>query len=124
MEIWRKIQIAAGVFAMVAVALTVATLNFPNLVYWTMWAWTIVLWLMLFLGPMPVVERNRKNHQIAMALFFLLAVLVAVSVNTWLQGLWPATHGFSRGVLVYSVAYYVVALVFAAWLKLKEKKNK
>ena len=124
MEIWRKIQIVAGVFAMVAVALTVATLNFPNLVYWTMWAWTIVLWLMLFLGPMPVVERNRKNHQIAMALFFLLAVLVAVSVNTWLQGLWPATHGFSRGVLVYSVAYYVVALVFAAWLKLKEKKNK
>ena len=124
MEIWRKIQIAAGVFAMVAVALTVATLNFPNLVYWTMWAWTIVLWLMLFLGPMPVVERNRKNHQIAMALFFLLAVLVAVSVNTWLQGLWPATHGFSRGVLVYSAVYYVVALVFAAWLKLKEKKNK
>ena len=102
MEIWRKIQIATGVFAMVAVALTVVTLNFPNLVYWTMWAWTIVLWLMLFLGPMPVVERNKKNHQIAMALFFLLAVLVAVSVNTWLQGQWPATHGFSRGVLVYS----------------------
>jgi hypothetical protein len=124
MEIWRKIQIVAGVFAMVAVALTVATLNFPNLVYWTMWAWTIVLWLMLFLGPMPVIERNRKNHQIAMALFFLLAVLVAVSVNTWLQGLWPATHGFSRGVLVYSAVYYVVALVFAAWLKLKERKNK
>ncbi len=124
MEIWRKIQIATGVFAMVAVALTVATLNFPNLVYWTMWAWTIVLWLMLFLGPMPVVERNRKNHQIAMALFFLLAVLVAVSANTWLQGQWPVTHGFSRGVLVYSVSYYVVALVFAAWLKLKEKKNK
>ena len=124
MEIWRKIQIVAGVFAMVAVALTVATLNFPNLVYWTMWAWTIVLWLMLFLGPMPVVERNRKNHQIAMALFFLLAVLVAVSANTWLQGQWPSTHGFSRGVLVYSAVYYVVALVFAAWLKLKEKKNK
>ena len=124
MEIWRKIQIAAGVFAMVAVALTIATLNFPNLVYWAMWAWTIVLWLMLFLGPMPVVERNRKNHQIAMALFFLLAVLVAVSTNTWLQGQWPAAHGFSRGVLVYSTVYYVVALVFAAWLKLKEKKNK
>ena len=124
MEIWRKIQIAAGVFATVAVALTVATLNFPNLVYWTMWAWTIVLWLMLFLGPMPVVERNKKNHQIALALFFLLAVLVAVSVNTWMQGQWPATHGFSRGVLVYSAVYYVVALVFAAWLKLKEKKNK
>jgi hypothetical protein len=124
MEIWRKIQIANGVFAMVAVALTVATLNFPNLVYWTMWAWTIVLWLMLFLGPMPVIERNKKNNQIAMALFFLLAVLVAVSVNTWLQGLWPATHGFSRGVLVYSAVYYVVALVFAAWLMLKEKKNK
>ena len=124
MEIWRKIQIANGVFAMVAVALTVATLNFPNLVYWTMWAWTIVLWLMLFLGPMPVVERNKKNHQIALALFFLAAVFGAVSINTWLQIEWPETHGFSRGVMVYSAFYLVAAYVFAAWLKMKEKKNK
>ena len=124
MDIWRKFQIATGVCAAVAVALTVATLNLHNLVYWTMWAWTITLWFLLSLWPMPVIERNKKNHQIAMALFFLLAVLVAVSANTWLQGQWPATHGFSRGVMVYSTAYYVVALVFAAWLKLKEKKNK
>ena len=75
MEIWRKFQIAACVCAAVAVALTVATLNLHNLVYWTMWAWTITLWFLLFLWPMPVIERNKKNHQIAMALFFLLAVL-------------------------------------------------
>jgi hypothetical protein len=124
MEIWRKMQIATTVFAVVAVAMTVATVYFPNVVYGAMWAWSIELWFLLFLGPMPVIERNKKNNQIAMALFFLLAVLVAVSANTWLQGQWPATHGFSRGVLVYSVAYYVVALVFAAWLKEKEKKNK
>ena len=124
MEIWRKMQITAGVFATVAVALTVATLNFPNLVYWAMWAWTIVLWFLLFLGPMPVIERNKKSNQVAMALSFLLAVLVAVSVNTWLQGEYPATHGFSRGMLVYSATYFVVALLFAGWLKLKDKKNK
>ena len=124
MEIWRKFQIAAGVCAVVAVALTIATLNIHNLVYWTMWAWTITLWFLLFLWPMPVIERNKKNHRIAMALFFQLAVLVAVGVNTWLQGEWPATHGFSRAMLVYTAAYFVVALVFAAWLKIKEKKNK
>ena len=124
MEIWRKMQIATAVFAVVAVALTVATLNFPNLVYWTMWAWSITLWLVLFLGPMPVIERNKKNNQIALALFFLAAVFGAVSINTWLQIEWPETHGFSRGVMVYSAFYLVAAYVFAAWLKMKEKKNK
>ena len=123
MEIWRKIQITAGVFAAVAVAMTIATLNFPNLVYWTMWAWTIVLWFVLFLGPMPVIERNKKNNQIALALFFLVAVFGAVSINTWLQVEWPETHGFSRGVLVYSAFYLIAAYLLAGWLKLKEKKN-
>ncbi len=123
MEIWRKIQITAGVFAAVAVAMTIATLNFPNLVYWTMWAWTIVLWFVLFLGPMPVIERNKKNNQIALALFFLTAVFGAVSINTWLQVEWPETHGFSRGVLVYSAFYLIAAYLLAGWLKLKEKKN-
>ncbi len=123
MEIWRKIQITAGVFAAVAVAMTIATLNFPNLVYWTMWAWTIVLWFVLFLGPMPVIERNKKNNQIALALFFLVAVFGAVSINTWLQVECPETHGFSRGVLVYSAFYLIAAYILAGWLKLKEKKN-
>ena len=123
MEIWRKIQITAGVFAAVVVAMTIATLNFPNLVYWTMWAWTIVLWFVLFLGPMPVIERNKKNNQIALALFFLTAVFGAVSINTWLQVEWPETHGFSRGVLVYSAFYLIAAYLLAGWLKLKEKKN-
>ena len=123
MEIWRKIQIATGVFAVVAVVLTVATLYSPSLVYWAMWAWTFTLWLIEFLVPMPIIERNRKSHQVAMALSFLVAVLVAVIINTWLQTAWPATHGFSRGVLVYSAAYLVVAFVLAGWLKLKEKKN-
>jgi TctA family transporter len=124
MEIWRKMQIATAVFAVVAVAMTVATVYFPNVVYGAMWAWSITLWLVLFLGPMPVIERNKKNHQIALALFFLAAVFGAVSINTWLQIEWPETHGFSRGVMVYSAFYLVAAYVFAAWLKMKEKKNK
>ena len=124
MEIWRKMQITAVAFAAVAVALSVAAFYLPGIVYWAMWAWTITLWFVLFLGPMPVIERNKKDNQIALALFFLAAVFGAVSINTWLQELWPATHGFSRGVLVYSVVYLIVALVFAGWLKLKEKKNK
>ena len=117
-------QITAGAFAAVAVALSVAAFYLPGVVYCAMWAWTITLWFVLFLGPMPVIERNKKDNQIALALFFLAAVFGAVSINTWLQELWPATHGFSRGVLVYSVVYLIVALVFAGWLKLKEKKNK
>ena len=124
MEIWRKMQITAVVFAAVAVVLSVAAFYLPGVVYWAMWAWSIALWLIMFLGPMPVIERNKKDNQIALALFFLAAVFGAVSINTWLQELWPATHGFSRGVLVYSVVYLIVALVFAGWLKLKEKKNK
>ena len=124
MEIWRKIQISAGALAVASVVMTVATVYFPNVVYWAMWAWSITLWLVLFLGPMPVIERNKKDNQIALALFFLAAVFGAVSINTWLQIEWPETHGFSRGVMVYSAFYLVAAYVFAAWLKMKEKKNK
>ena len=123
MEIWRKIQISAGALAVVAVAMTVATVYFPNIVYLAMWMWSITLWLVLFLGPMPVIERNKKNNPIALALFFLVAVFGAVSVNSWLQIEWPETHGFSRGVLVYSLAYLVVSLLLAGWLKIKEKKK-
>ena len=121
MDIWRKLQIANVVLVVVAVVLSVAALYATNVVYWAMWAWSLALWMFLFLGPMPIIERNKREHPVAMALSFLVAVLVAVSVNTWLQELCPATHGFSRGVLVYSVAYVVVALVLAGWLKLKKK---
>lgn len=124
MEVWRKMHIAAGVLTAIAIVLTVVAVYYPSAVYCAMWAWSIALWLIMFLGPMPVIERNKKDNQIALALFFLAAVSGAVSINTWLQELWPATHGFSRGVLVYSVVYLIVALVFAGWLKLKEKKNK
>ena len=122
MDIWRKLQIATVVMAVVAVVLSVAALYATNVVYWAMWAWSLALWMFLFLGPMPVVERNRREHPVAMALSFLVAVLVAVSINTCLQEQWPETHGFSRGVLVYSVAYVVLALVFAGWLKLKKNR--
>ena len=122
MEIWRKLQIANVVLTVVAIVLSVAALSFPNVVYWAMWAWSLALWMFLFLGPMPVIERNKREHSVAMALSFLVSVLVAVSINTWLQEQYPATHGFSRGVLVYAVAYVVVALVLAGWLKLKKNR--
>ena len=124
MEIWRKMQTTAVVFAAVAVVLSVAAFYLPGVVYWAMWAWSIALWLIMFLGPMPIINRNRSKSKIARGLMFFVAVFIAISINTWLQELWPATHGFSRGVLVYSVVYLIVALVFAGWLKLKEKKNK
>ena len=125
MEIWRKIQISAGALAVVAVAMTVATVYFPNIVYWAMWVWSITLWLVLFLGPMPVIERNKNDNKILYYLSFFVSVFLAVDANTLLQEQCPATHGFSRGVLVYSLAYLVVSLLLAGWLKIKEeKKNK
>ena len=124
MEIWRKIQISAGALAVVAVAMTVATVYFPNIVYWAMWVWSITLWLVLFLGPMPVIERNKNDNKILYSLSFFVSVCLAVDANTLLQEQCPATHGFSRGVMVYSAFYLVAAYVFAAWLKMKEKKNK
>ena len=122
MDIWRKLQIANAVLAVVAVVLSVAALYATNVVYWAMWAWSLALWMFLFLGPMPIIERNKREHPVVLALSFLVAVLVAVSINTWLQELCSATHGFSRGVLVYSVAYVVLALVLAGWLKLKKNR--
>ena len=123
MEIWRKIQITAGVFAAVAVGLTVMAFYLPSAVYWAMWLWSFTLWLLMFLGPMPVIERNKSKSKFTRELSFFVAVFIAISINTWLEELWPATHGFSRGVLVYSVTYLVTAYVFAGWLKLKENKE-
>ena len=123
MEIWRKIQISAGALAVVAVAMTVATVYFPNIVYWAMWVWTFTLWQIQFLVPMPVIERNKNDNKILYSLSFFVSVCLAVDANTLLQEQCPATHGFSRGVLVYSLAYLVVSLLLAGWLKIKEKKK-
>jgi len=125
MEIWRKIQISAGALAVVAVAMTVATVYFPNIVYWAMWMWTFTLWQIQFLVPMPVIERNKNDNKILYSLSFFVSVCLAVDANTLLQEQCPTTRGFSRGVLVYSLAYLVVSLLLAGWLKIKEKrKNK
>ena len=124
MEIWRKMHIAAGVLTAIAIVLTVVAVYYPSAVYCAMWAWSIALWLIMFLGPMPIINRNRSKSKFARGLMFFVAVFIAISINSWLQELWPATHGFSRGVLVYSVVYLIVGLAFAAWLKLKEKKNR
>ena len=118
MEIWRKIQIANIFLALVAVVLTVA--GFATA---AMWAWTITLWVFMFLVPMPVIERNKKDNQIALALVFFLSVAFAAAINTWLGDYYPEIDSFSRGILIYSVAYTICALLFAAWLKIKEKKK-
>ena len=123
MEIWRKIQSANVVLAVVAVVLTVASCYAPNMVYAAMWAWSFALWVFMFLVPMPVIERNKKDNQIALALVFFVTVAFAVAINTWLKDYCPETDGFSRGVLIYSVVYTICALLFAAWLKMKEKKR-
>jgi hypothetical protein len=83
------------------------------------------LWQIQFLVPMPVIERNKNDNKILYSLSFFVSVFLAVDANTLLQEQCPATHGFSRGVLVYSLAYLVVSLLLAGWLKIKEKrKNK
>ena len=125
MEIWRIFQIVAGVFAAVATALTVTAFYCPAVVYWAMWMWTFTIWQIQFLVPMPVIERNKKDNKILCSLSFFVSVCLAVDVNTLLLEQYPATDGFSRGVLVYSLAYLVVSLLLAGWLKIKEKrKNK
>ena len=74
MEIWRKIQIANVVLAIVAVILSVAAFYQPNCIYAAMWIWSVSLWVFMFLVPMPIIERNKKNNPIALALVSFLAV--------------------------------------------------
>ncbi len=123
MDIWRIFQIVAGIFATVATALTVVAFYFPATVYLAMWMWTFTLWQIQFLVSMPVIERNKNDNKILYSLSFFVSVCLAVDANTLLQEQYPATHGFSRGVLVYSLAYLVVSLLLAGWLKIKEKKK-
>lgn len=122
MEIWRKLQIANVVFAVVAIVLSVVAFNAHNVDCWAMWAWSITLCTFMFLVPMPVIERNKKGNTIAYALTFFLAVVLAATINTWLKD-YPTESLFSRSMLVYIVAYTVLALLLAAWLKIKEKRK-
>ena len=122
MEIWRKIQIANVVLAVVAVVLTVASCYAPNMVYAAMWAWSITLWVFMFLVPMPVIERNKAKYRFANGVMTFLAILAAISVFIWFRDN-KGVDSFSSGVLIYTVVYTVFALLFAAWLKMKEKKK-
>ena len=117
MEIWRKIQIANVVLALVAVALTVA--GFATA---AMWAWSITLWVFMFLVPMPVIERNKAKYRFANGVMTFLAILAAISVFIWFRDN-KGVDSFSSGVLIYTVVYTAFALLFAALLKIKEKKK-
>ena len=123
MEIWRKIQIANIFLALVAVVLTVVAFGQPSFVNAAMWAWSITLWVFMFLVPMPVIERNKAKNRFANGVMTFLAILAAISVFIWFRDN-KGVDSFSSGVLIYTVVYTVFALLFAAWLKMKEKKNK
>ena len=123
MEIWRKIQIADVVLAVVAVALTVVAFNQPSFVNAAMWAWSLTLWVFMFLVPIPVIERNNAKNRFANGIMTSLAILAAVSVFIWFRDN-KGIDSFSRGMLIYSVVYTIFAFLFAAWLKIKEKRNK
>ena len=123
MEIWRKIQIANVVLAVVAVALTVVAFNQPSFVNAAMWAWSLTLWVFMFLVPIPVIERNKAKNRFANGIMTSLAILAAVSVFIWFRDN-KGIDSFSSGMLIYSVVYTIFALLFAAWLKIKEKRNK
>lgn len=118
MEIWRKIQIANVVTALVAVALTVA--GFATA---AMWMWSLALWLFMFLVSMPVIERNKAKNRFANGIMTTLAIFAAISVFIWFRDN-KGIDSFSSGILIYSVVYTLFALLFAAWLKIKEKRNK
>ena len=123
MEIWRKIQIANVVLAVVAVALTVVAFNQPSFVNAAMWAWSLTLWVFMFLVPIPVIERNKAKNRFANGIMTSLAILAAVSVFIWFRDD-KGRDSFGSGMLIYSVVYTIFALLFAAWLKIKEKRNK
>ena len=122
MEIWRKIQIANIFLALVAVVLTVVAFGQPSFVNAAMWAWSLTLWVFMFLVPMPVIERNKAKNRFANGVMTFLAILAAISVFIWFRDN-KGVDSFSSGVLIYTVVYTVFALLFAAWLKIKEKKK-
>ena len=122
MEIWRKFKISAVVVTAAAVALSITALYFANLIYWAMWAWTIAVWLFLFLVPMPIIERNKKEHKVSYAVAYFLGILLAIIVGMKAGEYLPEYKSFTFLTLTYSVVYAIVMLGYAGWLKLKEKK--
>ena len=122
MEIWRKFKISAVVVTAAAVALSIATLHFTNLIYWAMWAWIIAVWLFLFLVPMPIIERNKKEHKVSYVVAYFLGIFLAIIVGMKAGEYLPEYKSFTFLTLTYSAVYAIVMLGYAGWLKLKEKK--
>ena len=122
MEIWRKFKISEVVITAAAVALSITALYFANLIYWAMWAWTIAVWLFLFLVPMPIIERNKKEHKVSYAVAYFLGILLAIIVGMKAGEYLPEYKSFTFLTLTYSVVYAIVMLGYAGWLKLKEKR--
>lgn len=121
---WKKLKIANGALAVVAVALNVVAFYVPNLVYVAMWAWTFALWMFVELVATPIINANRQKYNLLANSLFFITISLAVFANIWLGDHYPATDGFSRGILVYAISYVVVAFVIAGCVKLKEIKTK
>ena len=124
MDMWRKMKIANGALAVVAVALSVVACYLPNAIYWAMWAWTFALWMFVDIVAIPVINTNRQKHNLLANSLFFITISLAVLANIWLGDHYPATDGFSRDILVYAISYAVVAFVMAGWLKLREKQKR
>ena len=122
MEIWRKIKIVNVVFAVIAVVLTVMAFNQPALSSAAMWAWCITLWLFLFLVPMPVLERNKRRYKYLHGAITFVAIFAAIFAFNWFRDNMDV-RSFSAGMLIYSVVYTIVALIFAGWYKILENKK-
>ena len=122
MEIWRKFKISAVVVTAAAVALSTTALYFANLIYWAMWAWIIAVWLFLFLVPMPIIERNKKEYKVSYVVAYFLGILLAIIVGMKAGEYLPEYKSFTFLTLTYSVVYAIVMLGYAGWLKLKEKR--
>ena len=122
MGIWRKIQIANIIFAVLAVGLTIVALNQPAFLSAAMWAWCITLWLFLFLVPLPVLERNKRRYKYLHSAITFVAIFAAIYVFNWFCDNMDV-RSFSVGMLIYSVVYTIVALLFAGWYKILENKK-
>lgn len=122
MEIWRKFKISEVVIAAAAVALSITALYFANLIYWAMWAWIIAVWLFLFLVPMPIIERNKKEHKVSYVVAYFLGIFLAIIVGMKAGEYLPEYKSFTFLTLTYSVVYAIVMLGYAGWLKLKEER--
>ena len=122
MDAWKKIQIANGACAVVAVALSVAAYYQPALVDAAVLAWSITLWFFLFIGPLPIIERNKRQHPYATAIPLAVPLAIVVALITRFRE--EEMFTFGVGLLLYIAIYNIVALIVAWWLKTKEKKTK